>query len=333
MNKSMDEVILCRIVANLLYRRIDGISISFSHIPIYDLVVAERQSGLLFGVKVGAMDYQESEQYKSYLELLEQSRYEMYDERIPIILMCVDKDAEGIKFGYQLTWERYRASVQTKVMLREVTSENWDTMIVNLKEMDRVIRVLSNNKISIIKRFMVEKKLRQGGVAYANIIYLRKFTDQYKMLKKEVKTEQEQFHRMLTGIPEEEYPNDLLDEIIMRGIESVFPNPKRKSQILLLNTELQDLKEELGKDKKSFNIRIEPDFSDLIYHQSFIKSFRILEIPLTLYHDDIKIFNDGFNDEYPSVTVPVAEWVQEYAIIEKLKCETLRSISDVVTEF
>lgn len=330
--KSMDEVIFCRIVANLLYKKISGIVISFSNTPLYDMIIVEKQSSLQFGVKVGAMDYPTSEEYKSYLDLLEISRYELREERLPIILMCADKDTEVIRFGYQLTWERYRASIQTKVTLRDITPENWNVMIDNLKEMDRVIRVLNNDKISIVKRISVEKKIAKGGVAHADFIYLRRFTEKYKIQEKEVKTEQEQFQRMLTGIPEDEYPNDILDDVIYRGIESVFSNPKKKSSILLLNTELQDLGRELERSKKSFNIRVEPEFSDLINYQGFVNSFGILEIPIMLYHDPIKIFDDTFDDEYSSVTAPVAEWIQIYGVLERLKNETLRSVADVITD-
>lgn len=329
---STEEVIFCRIVANLLYKRFAGISISFSNQPHYDLVVEEKQSGLVFGVKVGKMDYPSTEEYKKYLDLLEQSKYLLKEERLPIILMCADKETEEIKFGYQLTWERYRASIQTKVTLRDITPDTWDEMVANLKEMDRVIRVLDNEKISIVKRIEVEKKMQGGGIAHAEIIYLRRFTDQYKMQTKEVKTEQEKFQRMVTGIPEEEYPNDILDDVILKGIDSVFPNPRKKSYILLLNTELMDLKRNLERSKKAFNIRIEPEYSDLINYSGLIQSFRALEIPLTLYHDPIKIFDDTFNEEYPAVILPVAEWIQYYGILEKLKNETLRSVSDVVTE-
>lgn len=333
MNRSTDEVIFCRIVAHLLYKKINSIIVSFSNTPLYDLVVEEKQSGLLFGVKAAGMDYPDSGEYQSYLKLLEDCKYELKDERMPIILMCADKDTEIIRFGYQLTWERYRATIQTKVTLRDINPENWEALIVNLKEMDRVIRFLENDKISVIKRIAVEKKMSWGGIAHADIIYLRRFTEQYKMQKKEVQTEQERFHRMLTGIPEEEYPNDILDDVILKGVESVFPNPRKKSQILLLNTELQDLKRELERSKKAINIRIEPEFSELLNYKGFVNSFRILEIPITLYHDPIKIFDDSFNDEYPSVVAPVAEWIRGYGVLERLKNETLRSIEDVMTEF
>ena len=333
MSGNVEEVIFCRIVANLLYKKITGIAITFSNVPHYDLLVEEKQSGLFFGVKVGTMDYLLSAGYKAYLDLLEQSSYGLREERRPIILMCADKESEVIRFGYQLTWERYRASIQTKVTLRDINPETWEEMVANLKEMDRVIRVLDNEKISIVKRIAVKKKMQNGGVAHADIIYLRRFTDQYKMQTKEVQTEQERFHRMISGIPEGEYPNDILDDMILKGIDSVFPNPSKNSQILLLNTELMDLKRNLERSKKAFNIRIEPELSDLINYYEFIKTFRILEIPLTLYYDPIRIFDDTFNEETPAVTAPVAEWIQNYGILERLKNETLRSVSDVITEF
>ena len=330
--KSMEDVLFCRIVANLLFKKINGVLISFSSNLLYDLIVEDKQSSLQFGVKVGTMDFTATEEYKNYLSLLEKSRYELKDERMPIILMCADKDTEVIRYGYQLTWERYRATIQTKVTLRDITPENWEMMISNLKEMDRVIRVLDNEKISVIKRISVEKKMTSGGVAHADIIYLRRFTEKYKMKQKEVQNDQEKFQRMLMGIPEEEYPNDILDEVIFKGIEKAFPNPKKMSQILLLNTELMDLKRELERSKKSFNIIIEPEFSDLKNFQGFINSIRILEIPLTLYYEPLKIYEDTFHDEYQPLMTPVAEWIQDYGVLERLKNDTLRSVADVITD-
>ena len=332
MNKSMDDIILCRIVANQLFKRIEGIGITMSNDSLYDLKVEEKANGLVFGVKVGDLDYPTTQQYASYLLELEQRSYCFKEERLPIMLMCADKEAETIKFGYQLTWNRYRASIQTKVLLRDITPDNWVEMIENLKEMDKVIRVLNDDKISIIKRYFVECKIPTGGVAHAEIIYLRRFTDQYKMKQKEVVTEEERFHRMLTGIPEDEYPNDILDKLIYKGIDQIFPTPKKKSQILLLNTELQDLRRELERSQKSFTISYEPNFCDLTSYHTIINSIRIIQIPLVLYHDPINMFNNYISDEFISVTEPLEDWIKNYGLIEKLKNETLRNVADVVTE-
>ena len=332
MNMSQEQVIFCRIVANLLYKKIQGISVSLSNSPLHDLIIEEKSQGLFFAVKVADMDYPNSPEYQQYLATLNERSYWMKDERLPIILMCADKNTETIRFGYQLTWQRYRATIHTKVTLRDVTEQSWSEMIENLKEMDKVIRVLDNQKISIVKRIAVERQIPTGGMARGEIIYLRKFTNSYKMQQKEVSDEQEKFRRMVFGIPEEEYPNDILDEIIMRGIEGIFPGARRKSQILLLNTELQDLKSEQERTKKEFRIRIEPDFNDLVNYQGIINSFRILEIPLTLYHDPIRLFGDNLRDEFTSISMPVVEWIESFGNIEKLLRLTLQRIDDVVTE-
>lgn len=329
---NQEQVIFCRIVANLLYRRIDGINITLSNSTLYDLVIEEKSCGLFFAVKVGDMDYPYTEDYQLYLKALSERNYWTQDERLPIILMCADKNSEEIKFGYQLTWQRYRASIQTKVTLRDMTVENWEDMIVNLKEMDRVIRVLDNGKISVVKRIAIEKKIPAGGVSHGDIIYLRRFTNVYKMQQKEVSNEQEQFKRMLFEIPEEEYPHDLLDDLIMQGIENVYPGAKKKSSILSLNTELQDLSRELDRTKKEVRIRIEPNFADLQNYQGFINSVKILDIPLTLYHDPIKILGDNITDEYTSVSMPVVKWIESFGTLEQLLRDTLLKVEDVVTK-
>lgn len=328
---NQEQVIFCRIVANLLYKLIDGINITLSNSTLYDLVIEEKSCGLFFAVKVGDMDYPYTEDYQQYLKVLGERNYWTRDERLPIILMCADKNSEEIKFGYQLTWQRYRASIQTKVTLRDMTVENWEDMIVNLKEMDRVIRVLDNGKISVVKRIAIEKKIPAGGVSHGDIIYLRRFTNVYKMQQKEVSNEQEQFKRMLFEIPEEEYPHDLLDDLIMQGIENVYPGARKKSSILSLNTELQDLSRELDRTKKEVRIRIEPNFADLQNYQGFINSVKILDIPLTLYHDPIKILGDNISDEYTSVTMPVVKWIESFGMLEQLLRDTFLRVEDVVT--
>lgn len=328
---NQEQVIFCRIVANLLYKLIDGINITLSNSTLYDLVIEEKSCGLFFAVKVGDMDYPYTEDYQQYLKVLGERNYWTRDERLPIILMCADKNSEEIKFGYQLTWQRYRASIQTKVTLRDMTVENWEDMIVNLKEMDRVIRVLDNGKISVVKRIAIEKKIPAGGMSHGDIIYLRRFTNVYKMQQKEVSNEQEQFKRMLFEIPEEEYPHDLLDDLIMQGIENVYPGARKKSSILSLNTELQDLSRELDRTKKEVRIRIEPNFADLQNYQGFINSVKILDIPLTLYHDPIKILGDNITDEYTSVTMPVVKWIESFGMLEQLLRDTFLRVEDVVT--
>lgn len=332
MNKYSNDMILCRIVANLLFKKIGGIGITMANSPLYDMIVEEKGIGLFFGVKVGDMNYQNSQQYASYLAVLNQSNYFDEDERLPIILMCVDKESEAIKFGFQLTWQRYMATVQNKVKLVDITPNNWTNLIENLKEMDRVIRALNSDKVSIVKRITIKRKMLSDRVDTADIIYLRKFTENYKLKQKEVTTTQDSFERMVYGIPENEYPNDLLDDVIFKGIEQVFPHPIKKSQSLLFNTELQDLKRELEKTQKKFNIMVEPNFNDLNNNYIFNKSFHFLQIPLILYHNPIKIFNDNFTDEYTSVFQPFEEWVKNYGILEKLTKETLRNITDVITK-
>ena len=251
--KCLDDVLLCRIVANLLFKKINGIGITLTDSPLYDMIVEEKESNLFFGVKVGDMNYLNSSQYASYIETLKQKNYRVDEERFPIILMCVDKKTEKVKFGYQLTWQRFRATIQSRVTLRDITMENWHTMIENLKNMDEVIRVLSNDTIHVVKRIAVERRNSLGGRACADIIYLRKFTDLYKLRPKDVETEQEKYSRMINGISEAEYPNDMLDDVILECINQKFPDSKKTTKILLLNIDLQDLKEEIKRSQKKYS--------------------------------------------------------------------------------
>ena len=333
MTKNNRDIILCRIAANILYKNIEGIEVSFSKNPLCDLMVEDQSAFLRFGVVVRDRTVYSSQDHAEDVNVLNQRSFLLKEERLPILLMRVDQESETLQFGYLLTWEKYRASIHPNVTWRDITSESWSDLIENLKEMDRVIRVLSDDKISVVKRVAVERIIPNGGIAHGEIIYLRKFTEQYTMKQKEVESEQEKFHRMVFGIPEDEYPTDILDDVILKGIEKVFPNPRKKSQILLLNAELQDLKIDLHKDRKSIHVFVEPAFEELTEHLGqLIGSKNILSIPLSLYYDSNNIIQDYITDETTSVQMSFEKWINEYGLLDYLIKRTLMSINDVITE-
>ena len=330
---SNKDIILCRIAANILYKKIKGIEISFSKNPLCDLTVEDQSTGLVFGVLVKDRNLYSSQDHAKDVNVLNQRSFLLKEDRLPILLMRVDSESETLQFGYILTWEKYRASIHPDVTWRDITSETWSDLLENLKEMDRVIRILSDDKICVVKRVDVERIIPNGGIAHGEIVYLRKFTEQYTMKQKELESEQEKFHRMVFGIPEEEYPSDILDDVILKGIEKVFPNPRKKSQILLLNTELQDLRIELHKDRKTIHILIEPVFEELSEQLGqLVYPINLLSIPLSLYYDSNRIIQDYITDENTSVQMSFGEWIKEYGRLDYLIKRTLLSINNVITE-
>ena len=55
------------------------------------------------------------------------------------------------------------------------------------------------------------------------------------MKPKEVVDEREKYNRLLTGVPEDEYPNDFLDNSIFSMVQQQFPDAQMKSSMMLFS--------------------------------------------------------------------------------------------------
>ena len=131
-----------------------------------------------------------------------------------------------------------------------------------IKSMDQTIRLLSNQGLKIKKTINITCRGRHGIPCQGLIVYLRDFTDQYKMHQKVIINERERFERLFSGIPEEEYPSDILDQTIIEMVQQEFPNSSIESKLILFSSELCDL-QVLSRSKCSLvEFHIVPDVSD-----------------------------------------------------------------------
>jgi len=85
-------------------------------------------------------------------------------------------------------------------------------------------RFLPFEEIRFIKSISVEEK-RYEEPFFGEIIYVRKASEHYwyKPIPEGL-TWQERFERDLNGRPEDEYPSDLLDKLILKGVRTVYPH-------------------------------------------------------------------------------------------------------------
>jgi hypothetical protein len=263
MKKEIKEMRSYQIAAIILLRYIDGIEISESQYPYYDLLVTDKTTGLRFGIEVKFSSFERTQEYRSYIQTL--SRINLNDEnnRIPILIMAVNESKETAKVGFVMGWRFDKAYIYEKPSFIEVTKENSEKILDIIKAMDQTIRLLSNQGLKIKKTINITCKGYHGIPCRGQIVYLRDFTDQYKMYQKVIINERERFERLFYGIPEEEYPSDILDQAIIEMVQQEFPNSSIKSDLLLFSSELRDL-QVLSQSKLSLvKFQIIPDVLDL----------------------------------------------------------------------
>jgi hypothetical protein len=117
----------------------------------------------------------------------------------------------------------------------------------------------------------------------------------------EVLDDAEKFYRHLNGIPEEEYPKDELDDIILNAVRIKYPDAKVHSTLLFSSYDLENLyRYKMMKRMIGSMIIVEPDYSTL--NPSLNYGVEIPQIPLELYIDifinDNRPFDNSFRVSY-----------------------------------
>lgn len=316
MKKDIQDEIRIRIAANILFRLSTNIKIERAQSDIYDLLC--QIEDLCFGVKVGSSVFTNSGTYADYVNLLKTKSFNEESERIPIVLMTVNESTEEAQMGFVVGWRFGRININRKLSLRSINRDSWPILFDNIKGLDRVIRVLSQETISVIKRIIINET-HNGRTHNAEIVYLRKFTNTYKMQQKVINDEQERIKRMMFGIPKEEYPSDRIDDDLYRLAKEKYPSALVKSSLLLFSTELENLKQEIRQYniQKNIILRTEPDVIDA-FIEPFQGSFSSLQIHFRLYTS--MPFNDNFFVEETLLNpIPNGDWgdVYEYYLTRK----------------
>lgn len=317
-----------QIAATILYRYFGKITIENSPNCLYDILVKYQDgSDLKFGVIVKSSTYLRSKQFSSDIELLKAQNFNLTDNQVPVLLMCINEVNETAKIGFLIGWRYGRPRIYNNLELRSFDKSNAEKVLEILKSMDDVIRVLSNNDLSVKKNISFSNQYPQGITQYGDIIYLRKLSSNYKMKKVEVVNKKEKFNRLLKGIPQDEYPSDLLDQLILQAVKSRYANAECKSSNVLFSTDLKDLQFYEGMHKTQCHIKILPDLSTL--PQQFwgvVNGVNVVTINLELYVPGI--FNvEVFDNECFEVSVDFDGWLKKYNELNALKA-TLSNISD-----
>lgn len=324
----------CRVAAKYFFRFCNSLKISRVEYPYYDLFIEDGQTGLSFGVKVIDENYLESEDYNlNYLPLLKGIDDFNYSPRVPIALFNVNEVTETGKCGIILSLDWNGAKINYPTFMKDLNDKShFERMMNELNMSDYMVRSLRDDSLGVLKTLLLKLPIRYGSSpereAFAKIAYRRSFTKNYKLNSPKVVSREEQFKRFMNGIPQNEYPNDYLDEVIVRSISTKFDIVDNKSSLFLFNTELKDLKLEYrGKARKDIIIQTEPILDDKAIELlgSLISCPRI---NLTLFIEN-PFFKNEFHDEFINDVIDLNAWKQAYATITQLM-PTLTDISKII---
>lgn len=113
---------------------------------------------------------------------------------------------------------------------------------------------------------------------------------------------------MLFGIPENEYPSDILDNDLFTAVRNIYTNAEVKNKLLLFNTELHNLKEEIEHCRKAqVTFLYEPLPEEIPLIEALYKKLPIPHFELNLYCDN-PLDADYFSNMSLSLTKRIEDW-------------------------
>ncbi len=315
------------IAVTILYRYCKNCKIDFSSVDFCDLIVSVPESDFRFAVSVKRTTYTESEAY--ILTMDDILSYKNINEkyRIPYAIMCVNEAKETAKFGLIIDWYNSTPIINQKVSLTEITEKNWSKIYNQVLSLDKTIRALPNASWKVIKTIPI---IDSNNNYWVEIMYLRDFNPNYKMSSPTVRSEKEKWNIFFKGIPQNEYPNDQLDDLILSKVREEFGNDSNVfSSLLLFNTELRDMQMKY-KDyhRHTISLIIEP-----IWDEIFLSNYQGLNKQITIPLDAfVSPVYKSKGDALPNAFVENVElqnWMQDYFLYFQAKT-TIHSLKEVI---
>lgn len=323
----------CRVAAKYLFRYRSALKISLANNLYYDLFVEDSCNGSVFGVKVVGPDFEDSEEFKQeYLPLLKKIDQHDLSPVLPIALFSLDVTTEKGKCGVILSIGLSKIRIYYPPIMREVNTDNFAIIMNDILASDYSIRSLYDNTYGVLKTISVKLPDYCSGLRdvsyYGRIIYKRNFAQNYKMNTPEVIDDKEQWHRFMHGIPQNEYPSDELDGLILNVLKKKFEDVSVNNSLFLFNSELRNLRQIYSNQlRKKLIIQIGPkiDLDTMTQLGNYIVCPRIA---LTMFIENSPLQN-YLSDELIPESIDLKDWPSVYESITQLK-QTLTDLSKII---
>lgn len=262
----------------------------------YDLLVTHPEKGVQFGIEIVRSNYSRTHGYSLYIDML---RQHAGDIAVPIILMSVNEASEEVRMGIVFSWFHQHPLITQNVSMRKSSIESWDLLLSMLSlssQVESPIQFLQMDKFFIKKNISLTAERVNGHSYYAELVYLRRFSPDYRMNTHERNTQQEIIDFLLHGYNSEEFPSDLLDEAIYQSVRERFDIQPVHNQLILMNTELRDLQRYQGYHRGLVHISITPRIGDAAeVTNRILGRFNAFVLDVDLYaqtSEDMLFFNE-----------------------------------------
>lgn len=148
---------------------------------------------------------------------------------------------------------------------------------------------LNPEQQGILKQIIIVGQGDYNEITVGSLFYKRPFSSTYNMAKQAEadNKEEDRFARYLKGYPQQEnYPEDIIDSIILDAVKRQYPKSFVRSYLLLFNVDLENLATLKNKRRVESHIFLMPTFSEPSDINRFVgKEFSAPVISVNIYTD------------------------------------------------
>lgn len=235
-------------ILTTLQQYFSGIRQASEKVPV-NYIVYEEESNVKFYVVVKPTD---DEEWKRDVESLEKYLELPSTEKLPVSVFKSSENKQ-LLLGMLCYWDFDRLRFNKNINWRSLNDNNIQWLKMQLKARHSRIAFLPIEYIRVVKTI----DLQADGYFDARIIYLRRFYgEEYRMQQHAEVTQEERFDRLLNGTPQNEYPSDDLDDLILSELRKEYPNASLKNKLLLFDVDLLNYR--LEKESQKQIIKLEP---------------------------------------------------------------------------
>lgn len=230
------QIRMIQLAASLLLRLNEHIGISQANSTLYDLVIETPVDKAVCLVRVVDDEILNSEDFESYMRYLQNTR--PFDDLAGHPLGLLKLNEAELSLEFQLIgwddWGEY--SIADRIEFYPLSQECIKLMIDEIRKHNHVVKLLDPDKMMVVKHIKLTEDI-YGHKVPAEIVYLRDFKEDYKMNRVEPVNEEEVREKRQNVHLQREYPEDILDEAILKAVQTRHPEAEPWNTLLATSTE------------------------------------------------------------------------------------------------
>ena len=329
----MNEIKQIRIIqltASLLLRMNGDIEIEQANSELYDIVIVTHGDKSRCLVRVIDEEFfQNGEIERFFKYLYTKSAWEEMGG-YPLCLVKIDEQKLALDFQVVARDEWGEYNIDDDIHLDRLDVKGLKWLINEIRKWNHNISFLDRDVHGIIKSIGLDKDI-YGNRIPAKIIYIRDFSDDYKMNSQKPSNDEETREKQVYVHMQKEYPQDILDDAILTAVRSLHPEAQMRSDLLITTDQYKVLlRQQRLKRVESAEIRILPDIGAVPPEQLvWIGSIEALRFEVDIFAEDDKEITHLYDNEGYEVRLPMKDWVNTLNRYSQV-LRSLHRVSDVI---